>query len=228
MKYVCCTFVIAIIAILGAARSTLAATISPLLGPGDFLSPITYINNFEVGLPNTAPANTPQVTFPSTARLGLAQAWTDGITPSGKMGLVEDVVNEPLRFVFPTPVLEVGMYFGNDDFGRLFNATLELFDAGDVSLGSVQVRSNGNDFADQFIGARSSVAAKSAAIYYERPNAQSLSIYIDDLTVGGLVPEPSGIVLAACGIVSLAAGGRRARRAGLPGRTSKRSTLRPR
>jgi hypothetical protein len=200
--------VIGLAAAFGAVRSASAAAIVPILGPGAFLAPTTITNNFEAGLPNATPANTPQFTFEGTAKLGLAQAWTAGNTPSGRMGLVEDVANEPLRIVFTTPVHEVGMYFGNDDFGRLFYATLELFDAGDVSLGAVQVRSNGNDFADQFIGARSGVAAKSAAIYYERPNAQLLSVYIDDLTVGGLVPEPSGIALAACGILGLATGAR--------------------
>lgn len=185
--------------------------ITPILDSSGFLSLTTITDNFEIGSPKTTPANTSQFTFMSTSQLGLAALWTAGVTPSGVQGLSEAIIDTPLRIIFNTPVNEVGMYFGNDDFNRVFNATLELFDAGDSSLGMVQVRSNGNDHADQFIGARSSVAAKSAAIYYQQPNAQSLSVYIDDLTVG-VVPEPTGAALAVCGLLGLAAGTLRARR----------------
>ena len=211
MKHTCYSCAIAIVAILGAARVVPAATISSLSGPADFTSPITFTDDFETGLPNGVPANSSQFTYEGTDKLGLAEAWTDGQTSSGRMGLVATVDSEPLRIVFNTPVHEVGMYFGNDDFGRLFYATLELFDENDDSLGAVQVRSNGNDFADQFIGARSGIAAKSAAISYERPNAQLLAVYIDDLIVGALVPEPSSAALAASGLLWLAAGAFRRR-----------------
>ena len=103
------------------------------------------------------------------------------------------------------------MFFGNDDFGRIFNANLELFDANNVSLGKVQVRSNGNDQADQYIGARSSVPATSALIYYDQPNAQLLSVYIDDLKVGALVPEPTCAVMSMF-VVALVAATRCGRR----------------
>src|SRR5262245_42782205 len=180
-----------------------AATITPIPGPGGFLSPITYTDDFEVGADKSSPPNTPPFTFESTAKLGLASAWTAGVTSSGVKGLVESYDSNPLEIVFASPVNEVGMYFGNDDFGRVFNANLELFDANNASLGKVQVRSNGNDQADQFIGARSSLPARSALIYYDQPNAQLLSVYIDDLRVGALVPEPSSLALVTCGLMGV-------------------------
>ena len=204
MKHVCYTVVIGLIATFSAARSASAATLTPILGPGGFLSPTTITNDFETGAPETAPANTPQFTFEGTALLGTASSWTANTTSSGVQGLVESIANEPMRIVFTTPVNEVGMFFGNDDFNLVFNANLELFDAGNASLGSVQVLSNANDFADQYIGVRSDTAAKSAAIYYDRPAAQQVSVYIDDLKVG-LVPEPSGVALAVWGVLGLAA-----------------------
>jgi hypothetical protein len=64
--------------------------------------------------------------------------------------------------------------------------------------------SNVNDFADQYLGARSPTAVKSAAIYYQRPEAQTFAVYIDDLKVGFFVPEPSSVIAALCGFLCLA------------------------
>jgi hypothetical protein len=203
VKFARRSLAIALMAILVAARAASGATISTLLGPDDFLSPVTSTNDFEAGEPGSVPLDTAEVSFAGSPKLALALKWTGGNTPSGQQGLVEDVDNEPMRIVFSTPVHEVGMFFGNDDFGRLFYATLELFDDDDASLGTVRVRSNGNDFADQFIGARSGIAVKSAALSYERPSAHLLSIYIDDLIIGSAIPEPVGVALVVCAVISV-------------------------
>jgi hypothetical protein len=204
------TIVVGLIATFAVACITSAATISPISSPGGFLSGSTTTDDFEFGAPNDPPASVSPFEFEDAPKLGLAEKWTAGVTPSGKMGLVEFYPDGPLQINFATPVHEIGMFFGNDDFGRVFNANLELFDASNVSLGKIQVRSNGNDQADQYIGARSSVAVKSARIYYDQPNAQLLSVYIDDLKIGTIVPEPSSVALATCSLAGLIVGARRA------------------
>jgi hypothetical protein len=206
------TLIVALTATLTLAQSAGAATMSLISNPTGFNSPVTFTNNFETGAPSTPPANLPPFTFEVSSQLGLASLWTASVTSSGAQGLVEPVKTTPLplKFVFATPVREVGMFFGNDDFGRIFNARLELFDAANVSLGSVLVRSNGNDKADQYIGVRSSAAAKSASISYDQPNAQLLTVYIDDLKVG-LIPEPASAGLALWAWFGLALVAHRAR-----------------
>jgi len=81
---------------------------------------------------------------------------------------------------------------------------LEVFDAGNNSLGSITVAANRNDFADQFIGLRSDTAFRFVNISYQRPNAQELSVYIDDFGRSDYtVPEPgtSLLLLSGLGIV---------------------------
>jgi hypothetical protein len=179
-----------------------AAILTPVSSPNEFLAPVTYTNNFEDGAANSSPPATIPFTFESSAKVGLASAWTAGTTSSGLKGLVESVEDKPMRIQFSQPVGEVGMYFGNDDFGRKFDAILELFDASQVSMGLVKVRSNGNDLTDQFIGVRSSAPVMSATIAYQQPNAQLLSVFIDDLRVG-LIPEPTSMVMLICWGVAL-------------------------
>lgn len=199
--------VIALAAVVVPAYLTQAATITRISSPGEFLAGTTVIDDFEAGAHNDPPPSAAPFGFEGTSKLGSAEKWTGGVTSSGKLGLVEFYPDSPLQINFAMPVSEVGMYFGNDDFGRIFNVNLELFDANNVSLGKVQVRSNGNDQADQYIGARSNGPARSALVYYDQPNAQLLSVYIDDLKVG-LIPEPSSVVLAVCGLAGLLAGTR--------------------
>jgi hypothetical protein len=181
-----------------AACSARAASLVPILGPGDFTSISTAIHNFDdVGV-----INTPQFTFEGTVQQGLASEFTANNTPSGARGLVElvqPVSNEPLIVQFAAPVSEVGLFFGNDDpafEAGPFDAYLELFDAAHQSLGVAQVESNVNDFADQYLGARSDTPVKSAAIYYQRPEAKTFAVYIDDLKVGFFVPEPATAAIA--------------------------------
>jgi hypothetical protein len=165
VKHLFGTLTLTLIASFAWAHFVWAATMTPISSPSGFNSSITFANNFETGAGGTPPANSPPVAFEASSQLGLASLWTASVTSSGAQGLVEPVKATPLalKFLFSSPVREVGMFFGNDDFGRIFNARLELFDAANVSLGSVIVRSNGNDQADQYIGVRSSVAAKSSA-----------------------------------------------------------------
>jgi hypothetical protein len=185
-------------------RSVTAASLTPILGPGGFTSPTTFTHDFEGETVNAAPANTAQFTFEPTSKLVPASLWTDSVTPSGTQGLVEAVDVEPMTIAFNSPVHEVGAFFGNDDFDLTFQVVLEIFDAANSSLGSVQVAANSNDFADQYIGVRSDTAIKSAAFYYQRPNAGELSVYIDDLKVGVAVPEPTGLLLVLSGMLILA------------------------
>jgi hypothetical protein len=197
--------ILALTATLTLAHSARSATMTPIASPTGFNSSVTFTNDFEDGAPSNPPVNLEPFTFEPSSQLGSAFFWTDSVTSSGTQGLVEpaDTTPLPLKFVFSSPVREVGMFFGNDDFFRVFNARLELFDAADVSLGSVTVRSNGNDQADQYIGARSSAAAKSATISYDQPNAQLLTVYVDDLKVG-LIPEPASGALALSSCLGLA------------------------
>ena len=166
-----------------------AAVITQLLSPGEMTSP-TLINDFETVKDNA------DVTFNATSTLITASAATEGVTPSGLRGLSEEDENEPLTAILASPAFEIGMWFGNDDFGLVFNAVLEVF-AGAASLGSVSLPSNANDYADQFIGLRSNMAFDEVRISYERPAAEGLSIYIDDFYVG--VPEPASAITLIAG-----------------------------
>lgn len=178
-----------------AAGVTQAAAITQLSGPGDFVAGTIIVEDFESGTAGSPPADTAQFTFEATAEVASASTWTSNVTSSGTRGLRELIANEPMVILFTTPVLEVGATFGNDDFNLSFDAMLEVYDAANNSLGSVQVAANSNDYADQFIGLRSDVPISSAAFTYERPAAEQLSVFIDDLRVG-LVPEPSAAALA--------------------------------
>lgn len=191
-----------VVALIGGTELVSGATITQIFGPESFISATTIANNFEGGVVNTPPANTSEFTFENTALLADAKSWNDNGTSSGSQGLVESAENEPMRIFFTTPVSEVGLFFGNDDFSLKFNANLELFDAGNNSLGRVQVACNANDAADQYLGARSDFAVASIAISYDRPAAQHLSVYIDDLMVG-LIPEPSSVALLFGGAMAL-------------------------
>lgn len=84
------------------------------------------------------------------------------------------------------------MYFGNDDFGLIFDAKLAVFDLMGLMLGSVVVTSNGNDYADQFIGLRSDTPFRLVSLSYARPDAGALSLYVDNFMVGITPPQVSG------------------------------------
>jgi hypothetical protein len=199
MKRVVQEFVLAIFLATATGLVASAAMLTPLASPAGFTSPTTYSNDFESAI------NMPQFTFDATAQLVLATIMSGGTTSSGVQGLREYVENGPLNVTFASPVHEIGMFFGNDDFGFQFNAVLEVFDAANASLGSVQVAANRNDHVDQFLGVRSDTPIKSAAIFYQRPQAQSLAVFVDDFRIG-IVPEPTGVVLIMASLLCLAAG----------------------
>ena len=179
-----------------------AAVITQLFSPGAMTSP-TLLNDFESVKDNT------HVTFNATATLITALAATEGVTPSGLRGLSEEDDNEPLTAMLASTAREVGVWFGNDDFGLSFDAVLEVL-AGGSSLGSVSLPSNANDYADQFIALRSDMAFDEVRIGYERPAARGLSIYIDDFYVG--VPEPASCVTLIAGLPPLGVLGRARRK----------------
>ncbi len=174
-----------------------AALITALTGFGDFTSTTTSSQDFESSI------NTSVFTFDATAATYTAAAATSGVTSSGSRVLVEFPGVSPLRAGFTSDVFEIGMIFGNDDTAA-FTATLAVFDASDVLLGSVTATPNGNDFADQFIGLRSDMAIRSMTISYG--GATCCAIAIDDFTVGfeaATVPEPATLTLLGLGLAGL-------------------------
>lgn len=181
------------------ASSARGVGVTQLFGPGEFTSVSQVVLDFE------SPAfNVPPVTFDATTARFTSLDASGGVTTSGMWGLFEgDYLNDPMRAEFAVDVQEVGMYFGNDDFGLTFNAVLEAFDANNVSLGSVSVTSNVNDLVDQYIGLRSDAPIRAVGISYSRPQAMQLGVYIDDFTVGLAVPEPGTLPLAAAAIAAL-------------------------
>jgi len=171
-----------------------AAVITQLSGSAG----LTLSNDFETTLNNA------DVTFNGSAAFGAASTWSDGTTPSGANGLVLSQEDSPLVGALSSSRTAVGMWFGNDDFNYVFDVILEVY-SGASLLGSVNVVVNRNDKADQFIGLSSDTAFDSFHVIYQRPQAQNLSIYIDDLYLGGSasVPESSGLILLALGMLGL-------------------------
>ena len=204
--------VTAVICTLLICESAGAATITRLESIDEFTSKSIITNDFESTI------NTPEFRFDSTAFLAAASFSTGGVTSSGTRGLAENRGHDPLVVFLPGGAFEVGMYFGNDDFNLIFDVTLGVFDSRGSYLGWVRVPSNGNDFADQFIGLRSDTEFNLVALFYERPQAQGLSLFIDDFTigVGATVAEPSASMLVIAGLLGIFAC---RRRAGLTGRS---------
>ncbi len=188
----------AVVGLLGAALlPTADGAVIQIAAPGGFAS-ATLVETFEDGNPNS-----PGITFDNTAGIFQADLVTGNVTPSGNLGVGETADSEPLRIAFSDDRYEIGAWFGNDDFGLAFLAILEIFDAGNNSLGSVTVAANRNDFADQFIGLRSDTPFRFAEFRYQRPQAGDLLVYIDDLyldPVEVIVPEPGSIGLAMTGL----------------------------
>ncbi len=188
----------AAVGLLGAALLPHAnGAVIQIATPGGFAG-ATLVENFEDGNPNS-----PGITFDNTAGIFQADLITGNVTPSGNLGVGETAASEPLRVAFSGNHYEIGAWFGNDDFGLSFLAILEIFDEGNNSLGSVTVAANRNDFADQFIGLRSDAPFRFAEFRFQRPQAENLLLYIDDLyldPVDLVVPEPGSLGLAMAGL----------------------------
>lgn len=161
---------------------------------------LTLSNNFETTLNNA------DVTFSSGVLSGPASTWTASGTPSGTQGLVYYWTGSSLVGTLSSAKTSVGFWFGNDDFGYAFDAVLQVY-SGASLLGSVSVAANKNDKADQFIGLSSDTAFDSFQVFYQRPQAHELAVYIDDLYLGGgatsSVPESSSLALLALGLLGL-------------------------
>jgi len=181
---ICCWVGMAIIVMQDYARGQ----IIQISGFDQFLSPATHSNDFEGGF-----VDTPFIDFDFRARITAASVASSGVTSSGRFGLLRPSANNPLTAIFAVPAREVGMVFGNDDFRRRFDVLLTVYDVGNTRIGSVSVQSNGNDFADQFIGLRSDIPFAKAEVVYSRSASSALSIFVDDFTIG--VPEPTTFVL---------------------------------
>ncbi|MDX1430995.1 MAG: hypothetical protein R3286_00980 [Gammaproteobacteria bacterium] len=160
-----------------------AVTITQLDSESAFLSTSVFSTDFETSV------NSDLWIFDSSASVTAASSAVRGMTPSGMKGLTEPRGREPLTAFLLVDAYEVGMYFGNDDFGSIFDAELTVFDALGTLLGSVVVESNGNDYADQFIGLRSLSPFRFVTLSYERPAAGGLSLYVDDFYLG-ITPPP--------------------------------------
>lgn len=184
-----------LIASLGLASAANAA-IMQLASPAQIST--DYLYTFETRV-TSGP-----VTFDATANREASWRWTHSLSPSGESGLVESRKNGPLRATLSSKYNAVGLFFGNDDFNLVFDAILTVY-ASATKLGSVTVTSNGNDFADQFIGLSSTVAFDRVEINYQRPEANNLSIYIDDFRLGSptSVPEPASLALLGIGLAGL-------------------------
>jgi hypothetical protein len=177
-----------------------SAKITALDSFDEFSAATIFTNDFETGV------DTPQVNFNSSAFPSQASTSAGGVTTSGKLGLSESSANDPLSAFLLTPAIEVGMFFGNDDFGLKFDVTLTALDLFGNPFGSVSVKSNGNDHVDQFIGLRSDTEFERVELSYSRPGAKSLSLFIDDFTIGvggTTVDEPGAFGLLLCALLAM-------------------------
>jgi hypothetical protein len=183
-----------LLAFVTVAASANSAVITQLFDPAT----LTLSNDFESTKDNG------DVTFEASAEVVLARLYADSVTPSGIKGLADTLGNAPLEGTLSSPSTAIGLWFGNDDFGYTFDAMLEVFFGGG-SLGSVTVAANRNDFADQFIGLSSDTAFDRFQITYQRPEAQELSVYVDDLYLGkaGSIPLPATLALFGLGLAGL-------------------------
>jgi hypothetical protein len=132
------------------------------------------------------------VVFDSTVVIGLAGDSSSGVTTSGTKGALDTLANSPMEGHLTVEAVGIGFWFGNDDFGSVFQASLSVYSDA-LLIGSVLVTSNGNDHVDQFIGLRSDTAFDRFIVTYQRPEAGVLDIFIDDLYIAA-VPEPSGAI----------------------------------
>jgi hypothetical protein len=174
------------------------AAITQLTSPAQINT--AYLNDFETGI-NSGPA-----IFNHAQIFNSSQASTY-VTSSGIYGL-GNYRTDPIEALLSTPYTAVGLYFGNDDLGFDFYATLEVF-SGAYSLGSVAVAANKNDYVDQFIGLSSTTAFDRVTISYT--TGEQLYVFIDDFNLGSpsVVPVPAAAWLFGSGLLGLIGIGKR-------------------
>ncbi len=142
--------------------NSLYSTSGITLGRDDGLS--VYITEWaNLGRTTTSPRNVLATTFPNN--------WAT-----------------QLNINFASPVSQVGAYFGNDT--PPLTATLSLFDASNVLVGSSSLRANGNLSVDQFLGLKSSVPFTRARFDYDTLDR---AVVIDDLVFQAITPPPPPI-----------------------------------
>lgn len=185
-----------ILMLLPASQQASAALITQLFSP-DLL---TLSNNFDTSFR----ASNADVTFAAPYVVNSSASGVDDVNPSGLRGVF---VDKPLPLVgeLTAPNYAMGMWFGNDDYNMIFDAILEVF-SGTQSLGIVEVVSNANDWADQFIGLSSNMAFDRFELTYQRPQAGNLGIWIDDLYLSKSavsVPVPATALLFLFGFACL-------------------------
>jgi len=171
-----------------------AAIITQLSDPSLLSLSNNFDNGFRVSNADFTVAE-PYVVSKSNSGVG-------GINPSGARGVF---VDKPLPLIglLSAENYGVGMWFGNDDYNLEFDAILEVF-AGSDLLGEVRVAANRNDYADQFIGLSSDMAFDRFHLTYERPQAQRLGIWIDDLYLQrSPIPLPGTLFLVILSLIGL-------------------------
>jgi hypothetical protein len=185
-----------------------SAAVTPLTGPGDFLT-ATTVANFDAwpdgtianslyapqGMTLSLPAGGNMPVYDWAAIFRVTTSSPNVLAAVGGPGFT---FSTGIDANFSQPITEVGAYMGNDqgaDDGGFLAYTVSVYDASNTLLGSQTVAANQNTSVDQFVGLRSTVPFVRAR--FENTNwvtaNQGRSAILDDLTFTS-VPEPVGLI----------------------------------
>lgn len=178
-----------------------AATITQLKGYEEVGPAI--LNDFETRV-NIVAGSFSFLTFSDGAKLVRAAGIAKGETPSGSLGLRlnRKTAGDVLVASLGLSAYAVGLTFGNDSFSKSADVSLSIYDGKDAHLGTFSVKTNGNGFADQFIGLRSDTPFAKVELRYGA-GSSLFAFYIDDF-VFSTIPEPGTGALLAFGMLSFA------------------------